>query len=102
MSPWRRTLLASVGLALAAPPSGFTLGANSTATVQIVNVSVVPQDWSLKPSGVGVGETSKTVTVATVDDSSSEGDETFIVVLYSAVQAAIDDGEGIGTITDND
>ena len=48
------------------------------------------------------GETSKTITVAAVDDSSPEGDETFRVVLYSAVQAAVADGEGVGTITDND
>ena len=48
------------------------------------------------------GETSKTITVAAVDDSSPEGDETFTVVLYSAVQAAIADGEATGTITDND
>ncbi len=43
-------------IALAAPPSGFTLGANSTATVQIVNVSVVPEDWALKPAGVAAGD----------------------------------------------
>ena len=48
------------------------------------------------------GETAKTVTVAAVDDSRPEGDETFVVVLYSAVQAAVADREGIGTITDND
>ena len=48
------------------------------------------------------GETTKTVTVAAVDDSRTEGDETFVVVLYSEVQAAVADGEGIGTITDND
>ncbi len=48
------------------------------------------------------GETAKTITVAAVDDSRTEGDETFRVVLYSAVQAAVADGEGIGTITDND
>ncbi len=48
------------------------------------------------------GETAKTVTVTAVDDSRTEGDETFRVVLYSAVQAAVTDGEGIGTITDND
>ena len=48
------------------------------------------------------GETSKTITVAAVDDSSPESDETFKVVLYSAVQAAIADGEATGTITDND
>ncbi|WP_420610236.1 PEP/pyruvate-binding domain-containing protein [Candidatus Poriferisodalis sp.] len=48
------------------------------------------------------GETAKTVTVTAVDDSSPEGDETFKVVLYAAVQAAVADAEGIGTITDND
>ncbi|WP_420608745.1 PEP/pyruvate-binding domain-containing protein [Candidatus Poriferisodalis sp.] len=48
------------------------------------------------------GETTKTITVAAVDDSRTEDDETFRVVLYSASQAAIADGEGIGTITDND
>ena len=48
------------------------------------------------------GETAKTVTVAAVDDSRPEGDETFVVVLYSEVQAAVIDREGIGTITDND
>ncbi len=48
------------------------------------------------------GETTKTITVAAIDDSSPEGDETFRVVLYSASQAAVADSEGIGTITDND
>ena len=48
------------------------------------------------------GETAKTVTVAAVDDHSPEGNETFTVVLYSAVQAAIADSEATGTITDND
>ncbi len=48
------------------------------------------------------GETAKTVTVAAADDTRPEGDETFRVVLYAEVQAAVIDGEGIGTITDND
>ena len=48
------------------------------------------------------GETAKTVTVAAVDDSRTEDDETFVVVLYAEVQAAVADGEGVGTITDND
>ncbi len=48
------------------------------------------------------GETTKTITVAAVDDSRTEDDETFVIVLYSEAQAAIADGEGIGTITDND
>ena len=49
-----------------------------------------------------VGETSKTITVASVDDAKSEGDETFKVVLYDPIQAAIADREATGTITDND
>ncbi len=48
------------------------------------------------------GETLKTITVALVDDSLVEGDETFVVVLYSATQAKISDGEAVGTIVDND
>ncbi len=48
------------------------------------------------------GETAKTVTVAAVDDSSPEDDETFVVSLYSEVQAKVADRTGIGTITDND
>ncbi len=43
-------------ITIAAPPSGFTLGANSAATVQIVNVSFVPHNFSLKPSGLGPGD----------------------------------------------
>ncbi len=41
---------------LASPPPGFTLGSASTANVQIVNVSVVPDNWSLKPSGMNPGD----------------------------------------------
>ncbi len=48
------------------------------------------------------GETVQTITVPLVDDSVAEGTETFALVLYSAAQATIGDGEGTGTITDND
>ncbi len=48
------------------------------------------------------GETTKTITVTLVDDSTAEGDETFRVVLYSNAQAKISDGEAVGTIIDND
>ena len=43
-------------IAITAPPSGFTLGTNHTAKVHIVNVSIVPQDWSLNPSDVHPGD----------------------------------------------
>ncbi len=43
-------------LQLGSAPSGFTVGARGRVSVQIVNVSVVPDNWSLKPSGVQPGE----------------------------------------------
>ncbi len=48
------------------------------------------------------GETVQTITVPLIDDSVSEGTETFGLVLYSAAQAVVGDGEAIGTIIDND
>ena len=48
------------------------------------------------------GDTEKTISVTLVNDTVSEGDETFAVVLYSPIQAAIKDDEGIGTIVDDD
>ncbi len=41
-------------LTIAAPPAGFTLG-TGTATVQIVDVNVVPGDWALIPAGLTTG-----------------------------------------------
>ena len=43
-------------ITIAAPPSGFTLGTKATATVQIVNVSYVPNNWSLNPGGLNDGD----------------------------------------------
>ena len=48
------------------------------------------------------GDTTKTITVALVDDNTPEANETFKLVLYTPAQAAIADGEATGTITDND
>ena len=48
------------------------------------------------------GETEKTITVTSVDDGQSEGNETFVVSLYSEVQAKVADRTGIGTIIDDD
>ncbi len=42
-------------LTIASPPQGFTLG-SSTATVQIVDVNVVPGNWSLSPTGLTTGQ----------------------------------------------
>ena len=47
-------------------------------------------------------ETTKTITVATLNDSDDEADETFTVTLSSPAWATIEDGEATGTITDDD
>lgn len=48
-------------------------------------------------------QTSKTVTVTTIDDSTYEGDETFNVNLSSATNGAtIADSQGVGTIVENE
>jgi CSLREA domain-containing protein len=48
------------------------------------------------------GETTKTVNVVVAGDLLDELDETFNVNLTSAVNATLNDGVGLGTITDND
>jgi hypothetical protein len=50
----------------------------------------------------GPGETSKTVTVLVNGDRMGEPDETFAVNLTSATNATIADGQGIGTILDDE
>ena len=47
-------------------------------------------------------ETSKTVSVATADDSVDEEDETFTLTLSSPANATLGDATGTGTIVDND
>ncbi|MBI4657808.1 MAG: immunoglobulin domain-containing protein, partial [Verrucomicrobia bacterium] len=48
------------------------------------------------------GETSKTVTVQVIGDSAVEPDETFSVSLSNPVGATIADGQGVGTIANDD
>ncbi len=48
------------------------------------------------------GETSKTVTVAALDDLLDESSETFFVNLSKATNATIADSRGVGSILDND
>ena len=48
------------------------------------------------------GETVKTVEVPVLDDAHDEGEETMTLVLSNATGASIDDGEGTGTIVNND
>jgi hypothetical protein len=48
------------------------------------------------------GETTKTITVAVIGDKQKESDETFFVNLSGAVGAEITDGQGLGTILNDD
>ena len=48
------------------------------------------------------GETSRTITVAVLDDAISEAEERFTVELGEAVGATVSDGTATGTITDDD
>ncbi|MBK8040935.1 MAG: hypothetical protein IPK22_27945 [Verrucomicrobiaceae bacterium] len=48
------------------------------------------------------GQTTKTVTIAVVGDTTSEPNETFFVNLTNAINAAVSDAQGLGTITNDD
>src|SRR5262245_6436734 len=48
------------------------------------------------------GETSKTITIAVRGDNHVEGNETFFVDLTGAINADILDGQGLGTILNDD
>jgi hypothetical protein len=48
------------------------------------------------------GETSKAITIAVKGDANVEGNETFFVDLSGAVNAVIGDGQGLGTILNDD
>lgn len=52
---------------------------------------------------IPAGSTSTTISVATTDDALDEGDEeTFRLLLSSVVGATLTDGDGLGTVNDND
>jgi Ca2+-binding RTX toxin-like protein len=48
------------------------------------------------------GETTKPLVVATIDDDEIELDETFVLNVLFAINATVADGQGLGTITDDD
>ncbi|MCA9062149.1 MAG: hypothetical protein KDA96_03800 [Planctomycetaceae bacterium] len=48
------------------------------------------------------GETSKTITINSLQDTAFEGDETFTISLSNVSGAIIGDGTGVGTIADDD
>jgi hypothetical protein len=70
--------------------------ANGTATA--------PADYTAKTGTLtfAPGEVTKNVSVPIVDDAVDEPNETYHLLLSAAAGAAITDGDGLGTIVDND
>ena len=87
-----------------------TLSAASSQTVTVNystadNSAVAPGDYTAVASTqltFTPGQTSKDVTVAVVGDTTDEVNETFFVNLSGASNATINDGQGVGTINDDD
>ena len=77
------TVLARTGNAGATAPGDFTARSNVTLRFP-------------------VGVTKRTFAVSTVNDGAPEPNETFNVTLAGATNATIADGQGVGTIRDND
>jgi hypothetical protein len=80
---------------------------NITITVQHAtadNTAVAPGDYKAKSGTLTFlpGQTSKTITIVIKGDNIDEPNETFFLNLSNATNASIDDGQGVGTITDND
>src|SRR5205823_5033993 len=87
----------------------------SAASGQAVTVNYTTADGTTNPATAGndylsitgsltfnPGETNKTITVVVTGDFIDEPDETFFVNLTSATNATIADGQGLGTIIDDD
>ncbi len=77
-----------VSLDFATSDTGATAGADYTAAAGTLTISA--------------GTTTATISVAILDDALDEADETFALTLANVVNATVTDGEGQGTILDDD
>ena len=85
--------------------SGFTGNAVSVNYATAGGTATSGSDFTAKSGTLSfaANETSKTITVATINDTAVESSETFTVGLSGASSnATITDASGSGTITDND
>src|SRR5206468_2292528 len=71
--------------------------ANGTATAPADYTAVGLTTLTFAP-----GQTSQSLTVLVNGDTLDEADETFLVNLSNPSNASISDGQGVGTITDDD
>jgi hypothetical protein len=109
--------LLSIGDATVNEGDSGTTNADFTVTLspasgQVVTVNVATANGTASAPGdytpinltltFNPGETTKTMTVAVVGDNVFEPSETFFVNLSAASNAVIGDGQGLGTILNND
>src|SRR6266540_2148486 len=90
------TFTVSLSAASGLPVSVDYATADGTATA--------PGDYlsAGEPLGFAPGETAKSVSVSVNGDTLDEPDETYVVNLSNEANATIADGQGLGTITDDD
>ena len=80
---------------------------NQTVTVAFAtadDTATAGEDYTNSSQTLSIPPNTRTatITVPVTDDSDDEGDESFTVTLSRPTNAAIGDGVGLGTITDND
>ena len=89
----------------------FTVGLNAPSSHAISvdygtadGTATAPADYAAGSGSLtfAAGQTSKQVTVLVNGDLLDEANETYFVNLSNPTNATIDDGQGLGTITDND
>jgi photosystem II stability/assembly factor-like uncharacterized protein len=82
-------------------PSAVAVGVDWATADQ---TAVAPGDYTAGagPLTFAPGETSKQVSVVIIGDTDEEGDETFLVSLANPTNAVIGDGEGVGTILEDE
>jgi len=83
-----------------------SISSNVTVNYATSNSTAVAPDDYATTSGTLTftpgGSTTQSVTVAIVDDTTTEPSETFSLDLSNASGAVVSSGQGLGTITDND
>jgi PKD repeat protein len=94
------TVAATFTVSLSFAPTTPVQVAYATAT----NTAVAGSDYTAVSDflNFAAGETTKTVIVQVLGDVVDEMNETFFLNLTSAVGANISDGQGVGTVTDDD
>ena len=79
-------------------------GKSKVSFATVADTATAPADFTARTGFVRFAgkKLTKTVTVTIVGDALDEPDETFFLELTGATGATVDDGEGVGTIQDDD